>query len=101
MAILINAVVLCDTDDPAAARAGVFAALNTGAFETRNPVADFGLGEATVVPFHLPCPTGALARLAGSAFETADAIAAEPPEECREYGRAECAGSDAKGMPNG
>ena len=33
--------------------------------------------------------------------ETADAIAAEPPDECREYGRAECAGSDAKGMPNG
>lgn len=44
MAIVIKALILCNTDNPAEALNGAFVSLNAGAFESRNPILDFALG---------------------------------------------------------
>lgn len=49
MATIIKAFILCETDNSDEATEAVFAALNSGAFDSRSPVADFALGvEKTV-----------------------------------------------------
>lgn len=44
MAIVIQALVLCDTDDPQEAKQAVFSAINSSAFESSSPVIDFAIG---------------------------------------------------------
>ena len=50
MAIVIQAFILCATDDHQAAEDAVFAALNSGAFESASPILDFVTGFEQTVP---------------------------------------------------
>lgn len=44
MAIVIRALILCQTDNAQEALQGAFSAINGGAFESANPIIDFALG---------------------------------------------------------
>lgn len=49
MAIVIRALILCQTDNAQEALQGAFSAINGGAFESANPIIDFALGVEQVV----------------------------------------------------
>jgi hypothetical protein len=49
MAIVIRALILCQTDNAQDALQGAFSAINGGAFESANPIIDFALGVEQVV----------------------------------------------------
>lgn len=44
MPIVMKAIILCDTDDPAAAKEAVFRAINAEVFSSDSPVLDFAIG---------------------------------------------------------
>ena len=44
MGIVVKAYVLCATDNPDEAEAAVFAALNSGSFESESAILDFAIG---------------------------------------------------------
>lgn len=44
MGIVVKAFILLATDDPAEAQEAVFSALNSGVFESSNPILDFATG---------------------------------------------------------
>lgn len=69
MAIVIQAFVLCATDDPAAAENAVFAALNSGVFESSSPILDFATGVEQALPVTTPYENGTfIYRVPSAAF---------------------------------
>lgn len=77
MAIVIKAFILVATDDPVEAENAAFAALNSGVFESDNPILDFVTGVEQTMPitadyedgtFIRQVPAATLLRTANSAL---------------------------------
>ncbi|WP_126448027.1 hypothetical protein [Sulfuricystis multivorans] len=67
MAIVIKAFILCSTDNPEEAENAVFAALNSGVFESANPILDFVTGIEQTVPITDNYEEGTFVRMVPSA----------------------------------
>ena len=67
MAIVIKAFILCATDNPVEAEDAVYATLNSGAFESANPILDFVTGVEQTVPVTENYIDGTFARMVPAA----------------------------------
>lgn len=66
-AIVIKAFILCATDNPEEAENAVFAALNSGVFESASPILDFVTGVEQIVPVTEDYEDGTFVRMVPSA----------------------------------